>query len=413
MDSWGDSMALKSHHTEGVCRGSPLPAGNGGVSGDDNFDWLAVDYLTHTADGILVVNSDGAILCSNTIAEEMFGFEHHELIGKPVEILMPLRLRDGHVAHRRNFMASPRPHRLGQRQNIVGLRRGGSEFPVDISITPVVNGDQTFVVCALRDMSRQRKLEQALRGRTQELQANDQRKDEFITTLAHELRNPLAAASNWIGVLQNESVSPDLRHRALRALQQQNARMRRLIEDLSDISRVRRGEVHLDMRTVDLAQIVRQAAEDYRASINGRRSLTLQLANAPTPVRADQGRLTQVISNLVSNADRYSPNGGDIVISVDVEEPHALLKVRDFGIGIAGDKLFSVFNVFTRLEAAKAACPSGLGLGLSLVKRLVDVHGGSVTAHSEGAGQGSEFVVRLPLAQVRTSREAPKTKSLS
>jgi PAS domain S-box-containing protein len=372
----------------------------------DDLDWLAAHYLTNTADGILVVDSAGAISCGNAHAEEMFGVAEDELAGQPLELLIPSRLRDQHVDHRRSYMVAPRPYRMGQRLNIAGLRRDGSEFPVDISLTPVVNRDETFVICALRDMSRLRHVEHTLRWQTQELQANDRRKDEFIATLTHELRNPLATASNWIGVLEREFDRDDLRDRALQGLQQQTARMQRLIEDLADIGRVRRGEVLLDLRSVDLVDLVKLAAEDFRLSSNERaHSLKLKLPDTPVPVRADPGRLTQVILNLLSNAARYSPNAGDIIVTVLAEEAHAVVKVRDFGIGIPNEKLSAIFKVFTRLDPAKAACPRGLGLGLSIVKRLIELHGGTVSAYSEGAERGSEFVVRLPRWQTDRSGE--------
>ncbi len=226
----------------------------------------------------------------------------------------------------------------------------------------------------------------------------DQRKDEFLAMLAHELRNPLAPLRNAVHLLQH-GVSPLLRERAGEIMSRQVYQLGRLVDDLLDLSRVARGKMQLRKERLDLRDAVRRAADAGRPLIEARRhELTVSLPDGPVPLLADPTRLEQVLTNLLNNAARYTPEGGRIRLTAAIEGDEAVVRVRDTGIGIPPDMLARIFGLFSQVERHEERAQGGLGIGLALVKSLTELHGGSVEAHSAGPGQGSEFLVRWPLA---------------
>ncbi|WP_165252223.1 PAS domain S-box protein [Paludisphaera soli] len=229
-----------------------------------------------------------------------------------------------------------------------------------------------------------------------ELKEADRRKDEFLATLAHELRNPLAPIRNALHLMGR---SGDGRREPERAMAERNVvHLARLIDDLMDVARINRGRIELDKRVVDLSGIVRQAAETARPQIDERGlALTIAVPEAEVRVEADPTRLEQVFWNLLNNAAKYTEPGGEIRLSVEPEGGWAVARVRDTGVGITPDMLAKVFEMFFQGEDHKGRVQGGLGIGLGLVRTLVEMHGGSVAASSDGAASGSEFVVRLPM----------------
>ena len=264
--------------------------------------------------------------------------------------------------------------------------------------------------------------------RTQALQANnvdlvrmqsqlreaDRRKDDFLATLAHELRNPLAPVRNAVHILQlNGSVTPEMK-RASDVIDRQVRSMSRLIDDLMDVSRINQDRMELQRERIDLAAVLQNAVETSRPLIDEcAHELVLALPDEPIFVNADPIRLAQVFMNLLTNAAKYMDRGGRIELYAFVEEGEAVVGVKDAGIGIPVDRLPSLFTMFSQVEGALSRSRGGLGIGLALAKRLVEMHGGHVEARSEGLGRGAEFVVRLPrlaegqaASQVRADREA-------
>jgi len=235
----------------------------------------------------------------------------------------------------------------------------------------------------------------------EELRAVDQRKDEFLATLAHELRNPLAPLANALQLLRLQGGGGQ--QPALAMADRQLHTLVRLVDDLLDVARFTRGRIELKLTRVGLADVVERGVETSRALLDERRhELRLDLPRDPVWLHVDVTRIAQVVANLLNNAARYSEPGQPIQLTANVTEagePGWLtLRVRDAGIGIAPDMLKRIFHPFMQAEQARSRASGGLGIGLALVKRLVELHGGEVSAHSAGAGQGSEFVVRLPLA---------------
>ena len=232
----------------------------------------------------------------------------------------------------------------------------------------------------------------------QDLRAADSRKDEFLATLAHELRNPLAPMSNAVSLMERADLSPDARARALLILGRQVRHMVRLIDDLLDASRIATGKLSLVRRPTDLARLVQAAVELAEPSaIDKELKLSFAMPGQTMLVDGDSDRLSQVFSNLLNNACRYTPRGGTIDVTVRQDGATVEVAVRDSGIGIAPDLQESIFELFEQADKTLERGPAGLGIGLTLARQLIELHGGAISVTSEGLGHGSTFAVRLPL----------------
>jgi two-component system CheB/CheR fusion protein len=271
-------------------------------------------------------------------------------------------------------------------------------------------GELLWIHCSL-DIDDRKNAEERMREA-------DRRKDEFIATLAHELRNPLAPMRTSLDVLQQLPADAAERPNMMAIIDRQVTHMTRLVEDLLEVSRITRGMIELRKEFIDLGAVVRHCAEAAAPMVAaGEQTLALDLPDEPLPVAADPVRLSQVITNLLSNACKYTDQRGRIMVCARREDGAAVLQVRDDGLGIPEDMLARVFEPFTQIDRSFGRARGGLGIGLTLVKQLVEMHGGSVTAESGGEGQGALFTVRLPVAdgaeqQVddqRAERDAPRT----
>jgi signal transduction histidine kinase len=236
--------------------------------------------------------------------------------------------------------------------------------------------------------------------RVEELATANRRKDEFLAMLSHELRSPLGAIRNAIRLLSSQTGDTPVRHRAQTLIERQVGRMTQLVDDLLDLSRISHGRLHVQRERIDLRVVVSHAIETLESDFNERRHRpTTALPDTPMWLQADSGRLEQVFVNLLANASRYTDTGGELAVQMYTLDGEAVVRVRDSGIGIAPEVLRHIFDLFRQADEAALRCPSGLGIGLALVRNLVELHGGSVTATSAGLGQGSEFIVRLPTAE--------------
>jgi PAS domain S-box-containing protein len=248
-------------------------------------------------------------------------------------------------------------------------------------------------VAVVLDIDSRKRAEQAL-------QEADRRKDEFLAMLAHELRNPLAPISNAVQLMRMLGPEDTNLRRARDMIDRQVQHLARLVDDLLDVSRITRGKITLQKEPVELAAVIARAVETSRPLIDARRhTLTVTLPPEPVRVEADATRLAQVVSNLLHNAAKFTEEGGHIGLHAERAGAGAVVRVCDSGTGIAADLLPHVFGLFTQGDRSLARSEGGLGIGLTLVKSLVELHGGTVTAHSGGPGRGSEFVVHLPLPQ--------------
>ena len=354
-------------------------------------------FLEASPDAVVLIDASGQIVHANAGVEELFGYRRDELLGRPLDVLIPERFRSRHAGHRRSYFATGPTRRMGSGNELFGLRKDGSEFPIDVALSrsPAQAGD--LVAAAVRDVTGYRSLEAELRRQNRVLQDADQHKDRFLAMLAHELRSPLAALSQVARLLRIPALE-DRRDWAAGIVERQTGDMLRLVEDLLDVARVRQGKIKLHREPTDLVRVAVRAVESTRAIIEGRKhSLVITLPAEPIWIDGDATRLVQVVANLLTNAARYTPEGGLITLELVTEDGHALLRVRDNGIGIIAEMLPQVFELFTQVRGVDGAASGGLGLGLALVRRLVEMHGGTVIANSAGPGLGCEFVVRLSL----------------
>jgi PAS domain S-box-containing protein len=294
-------------------------------------------------------------------------------------------------------------HILPARQTAGGLleieyrvrHRGGYDLTIHDVGQPIrgASGEVTHVVGFLKDISDRKRAEEALR-------AADRRKDDFIATLAHELRNPLAPIRHAVALLH---ALPDMDPQSMRhvaVIARQVASMARLLDDLLDMSRITSGKLELRRARVDLAEIVDVAVETARPTIEAKRhTLELVAPRATTHVDADFSRLAQVVANLLVNAAKYTERGGQIRVCVARQGNDVTISVRDSGIGIASEHLARIFEMFSQVSSALDRSEGGLGVGLALSRGLVEMHGGTIEAHSAGPSRGCEFIVRLPLAE--------------
>lgn len=244
-----------------------------------------------------------------------------------------------------------------------------------------------------------------------ELSEADCRKDEFLATLAHELRSPLAPIRNGLEIMRLSGGRREAVEKARGMMERQLGQLVRLVDDLLDVSRISRGKLELRKERVDLAVVLNNAVETCRPLIdsNGHK-LTVGMPAQPVFVDADVTRLAQAFANLLSNAAKYSERGGRIALTAERQGGDAVVSVKDGGVGIPPDMLPKIFEMFTQVDRTLERSQGGLGIGLTLVKKLVDMHGGSVEAKSDGDGRGSEFVVRLPMASAAVREVKPSSE---
>lgn len=290
---------------------------------------------------------------------------------------------------------------------VLALPPGGRRQQIERIVGEIARGRRGDPLAELEQQNREllRALD-ALSAHREQLRQADQRKDEFLAMLAHELRNPLAAIVNGVEFLRaRRSAEPAWRN-VEDMMSRQTQHLSRLIDDLLDVSRITQGTVQLHCTPVEAASLIAMATETSEALVGARaHQLTVELPSTPLWVHGDVTRLTQVLGNLLNNAAKYTPQGGHIWLRLSEEDGQAVFSVADNGHGIDAPMLPAVFDLFTRAPSARHGAESGLGIGLTIVKRMAELHGGSVTARSAGLGQGSEFVVRLPTVAPPQSAE--------
>ena len=250
-------------------------------------------------------------------------------------------------------------------------------------------------------------LEQRVTHRTEALREADRRKDEFLATLAHELRNPLAPIRNALEILRLNGPMPPVLKSTSEIIDRQLQQMTRLIDDLMDVSRINQGKIQLKREDVELATVLQAAVESSRPLIErSGHELTVVIPGNSVVIDADLTRLSQVFLNLLNNSAKYMDPGGRIEIRAEQQGSDVEVTVKDSGIGIPADKLPTIFEIFSQVESALSRSQGGLGIGLCLVKRLVEMHGGRIEARSDGIGKGAEFIVRLPVVVKRSMRRS-------
>nr|WP_236599670.1 response regulator [Ramlibacter alkalitolerans] len=314
-----------------------------------------------------------------------------DAVGKSIRELAP-----GHEGHW--FQIYDRVARTGEATRFVEEAKVMKRW-FDVYASRLGGAGSDLVAVLFSDITQRLLAEQDLRRLNDELAQANRRKTEFLATLAHELRNPLAPLSNGLHLMRMGASKPELLEKTRQMMERQIQHMVHLVDDLLDVARISTGKVELRRQRIDLKEVVATAVETSASLIeSGHHKLHVELPSQPLPMDADPTRIAQVVSNLLNNAAKYTPEAGRITLKVRVEGNEAVLSVTDTGVGIDAEALSKVFEMFAQVPSSAAKPQGGLGIGLSLVQSLVALHGGTVSASSEGVSKGSTFTVRLPLA---------------
>ena len=345
-----------------------------------------------TTAGIAELDLAGRILQVNDRYCQIIGRTHEQLVGQPFDALVSAEDKEENLVLFNRMVETGQPFEKDNRYQ----HPDGSVVWVSKAVTPIrINGGATLtsVMAVALDITERKKAEQTI-------QDANQRKDEFLAMLAHELRNPLAPISSAAHLLTLPAATPSMMRQASAIINRQVIHMTELVDDLLDVSRVTQGLVELQIETMDIKLVVASALEQAQPLIVARgHNLVLHLCSAPAFVAGDKTRLIQVLSNLLNNAAKYTPQKGEIMLTLEVQGGQVHLSVSDNGSGMAPGLVPHVFELFTQAQRTPDRAQGGLGLGLSLVKHIIALHGGAVGARSEGLGKGSTFTVTLPLVQ--------------
>jgi PAS domain S-box-containing protein len=335
--------------------------------------------------GALSLAEDGTILYCNRGFAGMVGRAHERVIGSGISEFVNHSQRP----EIEDLLGRCRT-RAGQAEFVLAVVDGRYR-PVLVDVAPLPLGDAVTLCMIITDLTEQK--------RHQETREESRRKDVFMAMLAHELRNPLAPIRNAAAILAHTGVTGERLSYAHDIIERQVSHLSRLVDDLLDVSRITLGKIKLQIERVETATVVARAVETSQPLIDARRQkLTIALQHGGLQLDADPTRLAQVISNLLTNAAKYTDEGGDIHLSAERRGRHVVLRVRDTGMGIPHELQPRIFELFTQGERSLARSEGGLGIGLTLVRKLVEMHGGTAEVNSEGPGKGSEFIVRLPAA---------------
>lgn len=356
---------------------------------------LLVEQMTEQA--VLVLDASGTITWWGSGAGLIFGLDERSAVGRPFSILFtPDDQRAGIPDYE---LAVARTRGTAEDDRWMG-RLDGSRFWAAGVLTAARDPDGRVLGFGkvLRNRTDLREQLDTLRNRARTLSDANYQKDVFLSTLSHELRNPLAPLSNAVQLIRLTSSNRPELEQPLKIIERQIAHLRRLVDDLLDVSRAGAGKIDLKKELLSVADVIEGAVERTRPLVRERRhTLDVLFPSAPIFVEGDRARLEQVFVNLIQNAAKYTPEEGNIWIKGTTEGPEAVVHVQDNGMGIPHGMLPRIFELFTQVESSRAHSQGGMGIGLSLVKTLVSLHEGSVQVHSDGEGKGSEFTVRLPL----------------
>jgi PAS domain S-box-containing protein len=370
--------------------------------------------LDSIGDAVIVADAEGQVRFLNGAAAALTGWPPMDAVDRPLSDVF--RIVDDAT---RRPIESP-VDRAVRHGAVVGLAnhtlllaRDGTERPIDDSAAPIRDpaGAVIGAVLVFRDVTDRRRAESerarllaAERAARADAETASRAKDEFLATLSHELRTPLTAIVGWVRLLRTVALDPPTTARALETIERNAKLQAQLVDDLLDISRIITGQLHLDVRPVNLVSVVQEVAESLRPAIDAK-GLGLSTSLDPEAAIAwgDTARLQQAVWNLVSNAVKFTPEGGEVTVSLTRDPAGVTLQVRDTGIGIAREFLPHVFERFSQADPTRTRQHGGLGLGLAIVRHLVELHGGTVRADSPGVGGGATFTIVLPAPELQAS----------
>lgn len=370
------------------------------------------ELLEVAPDAIIEVDGDGLIVLCNAATERLFGYHREELLGKPVEALIPEGSRAAHEKHRASYRENPKTRPMGKSLTLHARRKDGSRFPVEISLSPVGSEDGLRVTAIIRDVTDRviaeeqiRAVNQQLQQRNQEVERANRLKSEFLASMSHELRTPLHTILGFTELLEEEVDGPlnERQKRFVAHVHQDAQHLLELINDILDLSKIEAGKLDLRFEVFD----ARQAVEEVVASLQGSaeaKNLTVEnTVAADCPVKADRVRFKEIFYNLLSNAVKFTLEGGRIGISSALHESAVSFSVKDTGIGIPKQEQASIFDKFYQVGSTTKGVREGTGLGLAITKQLAEMHGGSISVESEPA-KGSTFTFTIPVERPKTEQ---------
>ena len=363
-------------------------------------------FFDISPDALVVVNQAGTIVMANKQAQALLGYSPEEFVGQPLELLLPQRFREAHIAHRKHYFSAPLTRPMGAGLRLFGQRKDGTEFPVDISLRPLLLDEVPHAIGAIRDVTEQKMLEEQLQRKNKELEEQYRRvqeanrlKDEFLANMSHELRTPLNAIIGFTEMMYDGEVEngSETQHEYLGDVLSSSRHLLQLINDVLDLAKVQAGKMTFSPEQVHLEQLVGEVRDTLRLLIQEKRlRFETEIDATLSPVVIDPSKLKQVLYNYLSNAFKFTPDEGRIMVRIKPDgEDTLLIEVEDSGIGIPPEDLGRLFAEFQQLDAGMAKKHRGTGLGLALTRSIVEAQGGRVGVRSL-RGQGSTFFASLP-----------------
>ncbi len=350
---------------------------------------------------MVVVDPDGRIVLVNAQTEHLFGYAREELLGKPVEVLVPQRFHADHVGHRNDYVGDPHVRPMGIGMDLFGRRKDGSEFPVGIMLSPLNTASRKLVVSAIRDMTDRKQFEKQLQEQNAALEEASLAKDRFLASMSHELRTPLNAIIGFTGTLLMKLPGPltEAQDQQLRVIQTSARHLLSLINDVLDLAKVQSGKIEVHFEPVDPKLVLEEVATSLRPAAEQKGlEFEVSLPVDSFTITTDHRALQQILTNLIGNAIKYTEKGGVRAVLAERErDGHKLVEfeVVDTGIGIAPEDQRRVFNPFEQVDTSSTRRFEGVGLGLFLSGRLAKTIGGTLALKS-APGQGSTFTLSLP-----------------
>lgn len=359
--------------------------------------------LLETApDAMIIVNDAGQIVIVNAQTESMFGYSRDELLGQAIEFLLPERLRGRHIAHRDGYVSQPDVRPMGAGLDLVGRRKDGSEFPVEISLSPVTASAGSFVSSVIRDVTARKRMEHELISARQAAERANKANSAFLAAASHDLRQPVQALSLLNGALRR-TVSNERALEMIASQEDSLTAMTNLLNSLLDISRLDAGAVTPEFEEFPIRRLVDRLSPEFTRQAQAK-GLKFSSSSCEATIRSDPNLLAEIIQNLVSNAIRYT-NKGDVKLACDEVDGICKLRVSDTGIGIEEDQLEEIFREFHQVSK-RGGKNEGFGLGLAIVRRLANLLEHQVRVASD-PGRGSEFSVTVPTTQGDSPGEWP------